>query len=229
MKSADGVQFELRLERGRGRDFADWIPQGDRDFPYYERLVFLTVKGGPWTSPKVYEKIREIATPIVGKPVSMPITAVSKLAIFAWHESEFHVGDQEILNTFGAALGTLEVGHPPPRSVTKSQYEEWEKGLEGIYHTNERAEQAQIERERVLDVIFQAGIDGVRVRRDQITGPGLVSEAERMVGDGLLKKAEKQEGWLKKNWVVYYELTDSGKNEIKRLHALRRVRGSIAA
>jgi hypothetical protein len=224
-KSADGVQFELRLEHGRGRDFADWVPQGDKDFPYHERLVFLTVKGNPWTSPKVYERIREVATPIVGKPISMPITSVSHLAIFAWQESAFHVGDQEMLNMLRATLETLEVGNPPPRSDAKSEYEEWEKGLDTIYHTKERAEQTQRERERVIDAILQLGIEGVRVRRDRID-PDLVSEAERMVGDGFLKKTEKQEGWLTKDWVIYYELTDSGKNEVKRLRALRRLRGS---
>ena len=71
------------------------------------------------------------------------------------------------------------------------------------------------ERNRLLSV-FELDTNRSGISRKSIA-PELRNIAEKMVSEGFLRKNEKREGFIRKEYVVYYELTELGERTWKHL------------
>lgn len=114
--TSDGYLLELSWDKGRGTRFNDFSSEL-REFGETMTYWFLTVKGDPRVLKRLYDPIRTKGTEASGvRPIAMPITIASDLAVFLWPQTAFDGFDSaHVLATFSTTISTVKIGKLEPK------------------------------------------------------------------------------------------------------------------
>lgn len=110
----DGYALELSWDSGRGTRFTEYFTEL-REFGETMSYWFLTVKGDRRVLRKLYDPIRAKGTEVLGvRPVAMPVTEASTLAIFLWPQDVVDkTAGIDFLGIFSQTVSEVEVGKLP--------------------------------------------------------------------------------------------------------------------
>ncbi|MDG7007113.1 MAG: hypothetical protein JRN06_02575 [Nitrososphaerota archaeon] len=114
--TSDGYLVHLAWDKGRGTRFKDYFTEL-REFGETMTYYFLTIKGDSRVLMKLYDPIRAKGIELTGlRPIAMPVTYTSALAIFLWPQSAFDkFAEGVVLAAFSLTVSQTRIGKLPPK------------------------------------------------------------------------------------------------------------------